>query len=86
MKSKVDELDIDKLVPVPVNLSKVSDVVKTMLKKMYIMLFITTDHDDNKYITNREFHKVATENFSARLAQANLASKSNIVIFIKKTY
>ena len=28
MKSKVDKLDIDKLVPVPVNLSKLSDVVK----------------------------------------------------------
>ena len=39
MKSKVDELDIDNLVPVPVNLSKINDVVKIMLlKKMFIML------------------------------------------------
>ena len=38
-KSNVDKLDIDKLVPVPVYLSKLSDVVKMMLlKKMYIML------------------------------------------------
>ena len=52
---------------------------------MYIMLiFITTDRDDNKFITTREFHKVTTENFSARLAQANLASKNDIVNFIKK--
>ena len=28
MKSKVDKLDVDKLVPVPVDLSKLSDVVK----------------------------------------------------------
>ena len=28
MKSKVDELDFDQLVPVPVDLSKLSDVVK----------------------------------------------------------
>ena len=28
MKSKVDRLDVDKLVPVPVNLSKLRDVVK----------------------------------------------------------
>ena len=28
MKSKVDELDVDKLVPVSVDLSKLSDVVK----------------------------------------------------------
>ena len=28
LKTKVDKLDIDKLVPVPVDLSKLSDVVK----------------------------------------------------------
>ena len=28
MESKVDNLDVDKLVPVPVDLSKLSDVVK----------------------------------------------------------
>ena len=39
LKSKVDKLETDKLVPVPVHLSKVSDVVKMMmLKKMYVML------------------------------------------------
>ena len=37
MKSKVDKLDADKLVPVPVDLSKLSDVVKMMF---YIMLCI----------------------------------------------
>ena len=39
MESKVDNLDVDKLVPVPVDLSKLSDVVKNdAVKKMYIML------------------------------------------------
>ena len=33
LKTKVDKLDIDKLVPVPVDLSKLSDVVKMMLLK-----------------------------------------------------
>ena len=34
MKSKVDKLDVDKLVPVPVDLSKLSDVVKNdVIKK-----------------------------------------------------
>ena len=28
LESKVDELDVDKLVPVPVDLSQLSDVVK----------------------------------------------------------
>ena len=34
LKTEVDKLDIDKLVPVPVDLSKLSDVVKSdVLKK-----------------------------------------------------
>ena len=39
MKIKVDKLDADKLVPVPYDLSKLSDVVKTMLLKTeYLVL------------------------------------------------
>ena len=33
MKSKVDKLDVDKLVPVPVDLSKLSDVKNDVVKK-----------------------------------------------------
>ena len=33
MKSKVDRLDVDKLVPVPADLSKLSDVVKNDVVK-----------------------------------------------------
>ena len=33
LKSEVDKIDIDKLAPVPVDLSKLSDVVKMMLLK-----------------------------------------------------
>ena len=39
MKSRVNKLDADKLVHVPVDLSKLSDVVKNdVVKKMYLML------------------------------------------------
>ena len=39
MKSKVDKLEVDKIVPVLVDLSKLSDVVKNdVVRKMYIML------------------------------------------------
>ena len=40
LKLKVEKIDVYKLVPVPVDLNKLSDVVKKMflLKKMYIML------------------------------------------------
>ena len=43
---------------------------------------IATDHD--KYITIQEFNKLAAENFTARLKQANLASKNDIANFVKR--
>ena len=36
-----------------------------------------TDHDHDKYITSREFNKLTAGNFAARLAQANLITKTN---------
>ena len=38
LKTEVDKLDIDKLVPVLVDLSKLSDVVKMMLLKRLNMI------------------------------------------------
>ena len=38
LKTEVDKVDIDKLVPIPVDLSKLSDVLKNdVVKKMYII-------------------------------------------------
>ena len=38
LKTEVDKLDIDKLVPVPTDLSKLSNVVKNdVVKKLYII-------------------------------------------------
>ena len=36
-----------------------------------------TDYDHNKYIAASEFDKLTTENFAARLAQANLVTKTD---------
>ena len=36
LKTKTDKLDIDKLIPVSVDLSKLRDVVKMMLSKSYL--------------------------------------------------
>ena len=36
-------------------------------------------------ITTPEFNKLTSENFAARLKQANLASNSDIVNFVNKT-
>ena len=38
LKTEVDKLEIDKLVPVPVDLSKLSDAVKMMLLKRVIIM------------------------------------------------
>ena len=51
LKTEVDKLDIDKLVSVPVDLSKLSDVVKSDVKK--------TEY--NKLVT--EFDNIDTKNF-----------------------
>ena len=113
LKSKVDKLDIDKLAPVPVDLSKLGNVAKNdvfkkteynelvkkvnniktndtsdLVKKNYKTKINEienkiNDHDHAKYITTQEFSKV-TDTFTARLAQANLASKNDIANFVKK--
>ena len=47
---------------------------------------ITVDHDNDKQITTQVFNQLILENVTARLAQiANLASKSNVANFVKKT-
>ena len=38
---------------------------------------ITTDYDYEKYIITPELNKLTSENSTARLAHANLSSKSN---------
>ena len=40
-----------------------------------------SNYDYDKYITSQEFNKSTAENFSPKLAQANLASKNDIANF-----
>ena len=43
-----------------------------------------SDHDhSNEYINTPEFNKLTSENFAARLKQANLASRNDIENFVK---
>ena len=44
-----------------------------------------TDHNHDKYITTTELNKLTAEKFAAKLAQANLATKSNNENFVSKT-
>ena len=43
------------------------------------------NHDHAKYITTQKFNKLKSDNFTARLAQGNLASKNDIANFVEKT-
>ena len=44
----------------------------------------TNNHNHDKYITIPEFNRLTTENFKARLKQANLISKSDLDSELKK--
>ena len=98
-------MDIGKLETSPVDLKKLSKLVKNDIVKKteYNELFekvdavqtadtinlakkaikqklmnwkkITTDNNHAKYIVTQELNELTSENFIARLAQANLASK-----------
>ena len=63
-----------------------SNLVKTdyHTKISEIQNKITTDHDHDKYITSEEFNKLTSEIFTAKLKEANLASKNDIANFVKK--
>ena len=55
----------------------------TITQKLMKLKKKTTDHDHDKYIATPEFNKLKAKNVAARLAEANLASKSDIANFVK---
>ena len=59
-KYDTDKSDLEK---------KVSDAEKEIEKKI-------NAHDHDKYIVTSEFNKLTTKSFAARLAQANLVTKT----------
>ena len=64
MKSKVGKLDVDKLVPVPVDLSKLSDVVKNDVVKKDIYNSKIKNIEDKKL----DITKLATNTtFNAKI-------------------
>ena len=48
LKAEIDKLDIDKLVPVPIDLSKLSDVIKNYIveKTVYDKLVVKVNNID----------------------------------------
>ena len=54
-------------------------MTQKLVKKKIIL-----DHNYDKYIFTQEFNKLTSENFTARLKQANLASRNNIANIVKR--
>ena len=89
VKSKIPNINLAATSSLTVVENKIHNV-RNLVKKEKIVTQIlenkiTTDHDQDKYITTQEFNKLTSEKFSARLKQANLASKNDIANFVKKT-
>ena len=63
LKTEVDKLDIDKLVPIPVDLSKLSDVVKNDVKKdVYNKLIAKIDNiDTSNFMLKTKYKTYKTE-------------------------
>ena len=86
----LEKLNFDELVK-KVNNIQTTDT-SNLVKKTYYNTKINeiekiiTDHDhSNKYITTKEFDKLNAESFAAKLAKENLATKSDITAFVRKT-
>ena len=64
LKTEVDKLDIDKLAPVPVDLSKLSDVVKSDVfkKTVYDKLFVKEENiDTSDFMLKTKYQTDKTE-------------------------
>ena len=89
VKSKIPNINLATTSSLTVVENKIHNVPNLVKKKKIVTQIlenkITTDHDQDKYITTQEFNKLTSEKFSARLKQANLANKNDIANFVKKT-
>ena len=64
LKTEVDKLDIDKLIPIPVDLSKLSDVVKNdvVKKTVYNKLVAKVDNiDTSDFVLKTKYNTDKTE-------------------------
>ena len=75
------------LTPVENKISSASNLVKktdcdTKIRELEKKV---TDHKHGKYITTLDFTNLTAENFAARLAQANLVTKTDLDVLIVKS-
>ena len=56
----------------------------TNLANNTALMIMIYDHDHENYTTTQEFNKLTSDNFTARLKQANLATKKILLVWRKK--
>ena len=89
LKSKVDKLDVDKLVPVPADLSKLSDLVKNdvVKKHVYNAKIQDIEHkipDITNLVTNTTHNAKINELKNERPSITNLATTVALNTIINK--
>ena len=89
LKSKVEKLDFDKLVPVPVNLSKLSDIVKNdVVKKDVYSAKIKNIEDEipdiTKLVTNTTLNAKINEIKGEILSITNLPTTAALIAKINE--
>ena len=80
LKTEVDKLDIDKLVPIPLDLSKLGDVVKNKVveKTEYNKLVVKVDNiDTSDFVLKTNYNTKITELENKILDTSNLVTKTN---------
>ena len=90
LKTKVDKLYIDKLVPVPIDLSKISDVVKNVVKKAVfdqLVAKVNTSGFVKKADNNAKITEIKGKRsyISGLATNAALTTVENISSLVKKS-
>ena len=82
LKTEVDKLDIDKLVPTPVDLSKLNDVAKNDVKKnVYNKLVAKVDNvDTSDFVLKARYNTDKTELENKIPDTSGLVKKTNIIL------
>ena len=82
LKTEVDKLDIDKLVPVPVDLSKLSDVVKNdVVKKLYNEIVAKVNSiDTSRFVLKTKYDRDKAEIENKILILAVLLKRQIIML------
>ena len=85
LKTEVDKLDIDKLTPVLVDLSKVSDAVKYVVKKtVYDKLVAKVNVDSSDFVLKTKYNIGKTELEKKIPDVSNLVKKMKLTELEKK--